>query len=248
MEFVEANGKSGGLLCLWDPSVFRSTAVVKNSHYLWIKGHTFGNNQEINIFNVYAPHRASEKKVLWSNLKEIIEAGSERRNSGFNRASADDFNEFIESVGLVEYSMRGRSFTFLAPNSNKLSKIDRVLEGFDSMVVAAAGSFVGGGARADANLTLKLKHIRNVIKRWIKIESSKAKEDMIREKEELEYLDKLSETRDLNEEERWVREECSKNIRERDLAAALDLKQKSRCRRALEGDENSAFFFPQAYQ
>ncbi|XP_021997842.1 uncharacterized protein LOC110894871 [Helianthus annuus] len=252
MEFVEANGRSGGLLSFWDPNVFRMMGVNKHKHYLLFKRHLLGNNQEINIINVYAPHRVAEKKVLWSSLREVIGAGSgqrvilgdfnavrsseERRNSGFNRASVADLNEFVALSGLVEYCMRGRSFTYLAPNSNKISKIDRILvcnrffeawpdaclralprlhsdhcplilvtsrfnygpkpfkffnswmgkEGFESVVETAAGSFVSRGGPADVNLTLKLKHIRNSIKSWIITESRKAKEDMLRDKEELE--------------------------------------------------------------
>ncbi|XP_022031089.1 uncharacterized protein LOC110932035 [Helianthus annuus] len=71
---------------------------------------------------------------------------------------------------------------------------------------------------------------------------AKDKEDWLRDMEELEKLDVLSDIRDLNEEELWIKEECLKNIREREFLAAMDLKQKTRCRWAVEGDENSTFF------
>ncbi|KAF5795213.1 putative Endonuclease/exonuclease/phosphatase superfamily [Helianthus annuus] len=118
-------------------------SVIKKSHFMLIKGRIVGNSQDINIINIYAPHSVSGKKSLWNSLKESISGGEgrwilpgdfntvrfpeERKNSAFNRSCAIDFNEFIFLVGLEEYSMRGRSFTFQAPNSNKLSKIDRVL-------------------------------------------------------------------------------------------------------------------------
>ncbi|XP_035834307.1 uncharacterized protein LOC110887623 [Helianthus annuus] len=118
MEYVGALGRSGGLLCMWDPL-------------------------ELNVVNIYAPHRVLDKRALWNCLLDVISSGNgqwvllgdfnavrfseERKNSVFNIACARDFNDFIDSSGLVEYSMRGCKFTFLAPNSNKHSKLDRVL-------------------------------------------------------------------------------------------------------------------------
>ncbi|XP_021986402.1 uncharacterized protein LOC110882772 [Helianthus annuus] len=48
----------------------------------------------------------------------------DRRNSKFNAAETDEFNEFIEGVGLHEYLLRGWKFTFVT--GNKCSRIDRM--------------------------------------------------------------------------------------------------------------------------
>ncbi|XP_022030504.1 uncharacterized protein LOC110931417 [Helianthus annuus] len=307
-ESVGATGRSGGLLCIWDPQTFRMHGVSKHRHFLLIHGILKGNNQALNVINVYAPHNNSEKKVLRNNIREIISAGSgqwvllgdfnavrgpdDRRNTGFNRVCAHDFNEFIDSVDLVEYNMRDRKYTFLASNSNKLSKIDRVLvcrnffdvwpdaclralprllsdhcpllletvkrnfgpkpfrffnswlekEGFAEMVDNAVASYVKEGANPDVVLTKKFKHLRNCIKLWRSNLVSKEKKDFERDKEELDKLDQIAENRDLEEEEVWIKEECLNNIRVRKYLIALDIKQKSRCRWAVEGEENMSFF------
>ncbi|KAJ0512948.1 putative AP endonuclease 1, Endonuclease/exonuclease/phosphatase superfamily [Helianthus annuus] len=139
MEYVGASGRSGGLVCIWDPLVFRVQGVTKNRNYLLLNGQMVGSNQFLNVVNVYAPHRVGDKKVVWNKITNEISTGAaqwvllgdfnavgalgERLNSVFNRTCAKDFNDFISDNGLVEYGMKGRRYTFLAPNSNKLSKI-----------------------------------------------------------------------------------------------------------------------------
>ncbi|KAJ0788573.1 putative RNA-directed DNA polymerase [Helianthus annuus] len=50
------------------------------------------------------------------------------------------------------------------------------------------------------------------------------------------------EFRDLNEDEEWIKSECIKNLGIFGLNKANDLKQRSRVRWAIDGDDNSAFF------
>jgi len=61
-------------------------------------------------------------------------------------------------------------------------------------------------------------------------------------KDDLERLEVVMEDRDLEEAERWVWEECRKGIDHFNFCQNRDLKQKSRVRWAIDGDDNSAFF------
>ncbi|KAJ0528446.1 hypothetical protein HanRHA438_Chr10g0432181 [Helianthus annuus] len=114
--------------------------------------------------------------------------------------------------------------------------------GFEGVVENAINSFVRTEVRPDVNLTLKLKHVRSITKSWYDRKKAKDKEDSSRDLEELTKLDLLSESGELNVEECWIKAECLKNIKERDYIASLDIKQKSRCRWAVDGDENSSYF------
>ncbi|XP_022003075.1 uncharacterized protein LOC110900496 [Helianthus annuus] len=302
------SGRSGGLVSIWDPNLFRAQGMSKDRNFLHIWGQLVGSNLIINIINVYAPQRVSDKKVLWSALSEVINSGNgmwvllgdfhavrsreERKKSRFNSACAKEFNEFIDRSDLIEYNMKGRSFTFMAPNSNKISKIDRILvckfffdkwpdaclralprihadhssvvlifskekfgvkpfgffnswlerDDIEEVVENTVNSFDIVADRPDVRLILKLRFIRDKIKDWRKDLMNKEKEDMVRDKEELDALDRLCEERDLSEEEEWIKEECIENIKEREWWAIMDSKQKSRCKWAVDGDENSSFF------
>ncbi|XP_022042250.1 uncharacterized protein LOC110944915 [Helianthus annuus] len=308
MDYVGAAGRSGGLTCLWDPSVFMSLGVLKHRHFVVIRGRLVGCNKTLNIINVYAPHRVSDKKVVWDSILEVmgsvndmwvllgdfnaVRFPEERKNSVFNSSCASAFNGFIDSAELVEYYMRDRRFTFIAPNSNKLSKIDRVFvsreffntwpnaclralprlfsdhcplllvvdsknfgaipfrffnswfekEGLVNVVENAVESFENVGCRPDVKLTNKFKHIRDKIKEWRKVTGPREKEDFNRNKEEMDRIDMYGEIRDLTEEEVWIKAECFKNICELVRQENMDLKQRSRCRWAVDEDENSAFF------
>ncbi|XP_021984723.1 uncharacterized protein LOC110880515 [Helianthus annuus] len=95
----------------------------------------------INFINVYSPQIVVDKRVLWSDLQRVINRDhdfwivggdyncvrdrSKRRNSKFNASVSSEFNDFIDKVGLHEYSLKGRKFTFVS--GNKCSSIDRIL-------------------------------------------------------------------------------------------------------------------------
>ncbi|XP_021995822.1 uncharacterized protein LOC110893005 [Helianthus annuus] len=49
---------------------------------------------------------------------------AERRNSKFMASVSNEFNEFIDKVGLHEFNLKGRKFTFVS--GNKCSRIDRI--------------------------------------------------------------------------------------------------------------------------
>nr|GEX12743.1 RNA-directed DNA polymerase, eukaryota, reverse transcriptase zinc-binding domain protein [Tanacetum cinerariifolium] len=105
----------------------------------------------------FASHRKSDIKgvSLINKLNQIIEVGTalglkdfmhhndgsyiffgdmnvvrneqERYGSSFNSIEADHFNAFIESTGLIDLPIGGRSFTWMNKAGTKLSKLDRFL-------------------------------------------------------------------------------------------------------------------------
>ncbi|KAM0061725.1 putative RNA-directed DNA polymerase [Helianthus debilis subsp. tardiflorus] len=144
-DMVEAMGRSGGIISMWDSKVFKKTSVIHDPNFLLTTGYMVEDGSLINVLNVYAPQNVVAKRCLWDRLKETINnhqgmwvvvgdfnavrCQEERKNSSFNHASAEDFNSFIDDSDLHEYFMRGNRFTYMAANNGcfKLSKIDRVL-------------------------------------------------------------------------------------------------------------------------
>ncbi|KAK9068526.1 hypothetical protein SSX86_012640 [Deinandra increscens subsp. villosa] len=142
-EGVEAQGRSGGILSLWNPTVFRFENSVKNPNFLLISGSLVGGQGIVNIVNVYAPQDLDRKRSLWQTFLGLMANGSgmwifvgdfnevrypeERKLSRFNARGAEYFNEFIAEGNLQEYSMGGSKFTFSYGKGKNFSKLDRVL-------------------------------------------------------------------------------------------------------------------------
>ncbi|KAJ9550052.1 hypothetical protein OSB04_022595 [Centaurea solstitialis] len=137
MEFVEAVGRSGGLLTIWDPSLFVKESVSRVANFLMLKGRWLPNNKQLGIINIYAPNVVTGRDTLWQNLSSLLRADQatgwvlcgdfnevrrpeERRGSMFSVRGATSFNSFIESLDLFEPHM-GEG------DGEKHSKLDRFL-------------------------------------------------------------------------------------------------------------------------
>ncbi|GJZ85929.1 RNA-directed DNA polymerase, eukaryota [Tanacetum coccineum] len=136
-------GNSGGILCVWDPRMFRKQNSTVSDYFVAIQGVWIPNAKKCLIISVYAPQEVSEKKMLWSYLNHVIDNWSgetiimgdfnevrskeERYGSIFNDHYASLFNSFISSGGLVEVPLGGCAFTWCHKSGNKMSKLDRFL-------------------------------------------------------------------------------------------------------------------------
>nr|GEY23276.1 hypothetical protein [Tanacetum cinerariifolium] len=140
---TSARGMSGGILCLWNPLVFRKSRILCNEHYLVIDGLWSPDDIHIRWIVVYAPQNLSCKVSLWSSLailtadwdgvimimgkfNEVREAG-ERYGSIFKEKQADIFNEFISNSDLIDIPLDGYNFTWSDKWGSKMSKLDRLL-------------------------------------------------------------------------------------------------------------------------
>nr|XP_043629855.1 uncharacterized protein LOC122601151 [Erigeron canadensis] len=144
-EVVEPCGRSGGLVSMWDPIVFKKIDCIKHNNFLILKGKIKEIEDVVFEVNVYAPQNSNDKRNLWNSFSTIIggESGvwlimgdfntvrtsEERKGSQFKARCAREFNQFIACNDLHDYNMRGGKFTFLMENDRgrKMSKIDRVL-------------------------------------------------------------------------------------------------------------------------
>ncbi|XP_021986652.1 uncharacterized protein LOC110883122 [Helianthus annuus] len=127
-EAVDSVGQSGGIVSMWDESLFSLEVSTKNRNFLFLRGRLIGSNTSINVLNVYAPQGVLAKKAVWDLLASLIDSNDgywfiggdfnavrfreEKRNCSFKHSCASNFNSFIFDPGLIEYDFNGRQFTW----------------------------------------------------------------------------------------------------------------------------------------
>lgn len=140
---INPTGRSGGLLCIWDPKIFHKQSSVLSRNFIAVTGYWSGIPGLTTMVNVYAPQSIGDKRKLWDELSSLkasidgtwvffgdfnaVRNPEERFNSRFCKYTAADFNNFISLSSLSEFQMGGRKFTYLREEGFKLSKIDRFL-------------------------------------------------------------------------------------------------------------------------
>ncbi|KAJ0434139.1 putative RNA-directed DNA polymerase [Helianthus annuus] len=140
---VDASGRSGGLVSLWNTEVLSNSSVITGTHFINVSGFLEGVNVPVHICNVYAPNNLTRRRSLWDELLKLknnlsgiflfigdfneVRHENERLNSNFDSYGAYSFNNFIRMAGLIEYKMVGGRFTYITDDGTKLSKLDRVL-------------------------------------------------------------------------------------------------------------------------
>ncbi|GKB09153.1 RNA-directed DNA polymerase, eukaryota [Tanacetum coccineum] len=141
-------GNSGGIICVWEKSMFRKENVTISDNFIAIYGTWIPYGLKVLFIVIYAPQQLSAKNLLWDYVSSLINNWSgeaivmgdfnevrcneERYGSSFNTLGARRFNEFIMSAGLVDINLEGYKFTWSHPSASKMSKLDRFLVTEDS--------------------------------------------------------------------------------------------------------------------
>ncbi|GJZ31173.1 RNA-directed DNA polymerase, eukaryota [Tanacetum coccineum] len=119
----EAVGNSGGILCVWDPSVFRKEHHVVSDNFVALYGSWVSNQAKLLVVSIYAPQSITSKRSLWSYISSLISRWDghcmvmgdfnevrcmeDRLGSVYNAQGANEFNSFISNSGLVEIQLEG---------------------------------------------------------------------------------------------------------------------------------------------
>nr|GEW96418.1 RNA-directed DNA polymerase, eukaryota [Tanacetum cinerariifolium] len=143
-EWIEASlGASGGILCIWEATIFKKDNVTISNNFIAIYETWLPNNSKILFIVVYAPQQTSSKRIMWDYISALlgrwnrdsiimgdfneVRSIDERRGSIFNPYSARRFDRFISNFGLVDVKLEGYAFTWSHPSASKMSKPDRFL-------------------------------------------------------------------------------------------------------------------------
>nr|GEV22513.1 RNA-directed DNA polymerase, eukaryota, reverse transcriptase zinc-binding domain protein [Tanacetum cinerariifolium] len=113
-----ARGKSGGILCVWDKSLFHKKRTYATEHCLCVECTWIANNSDLLFISVYSPQELSLKRALWTYMAGIINCwhgeviimgdfnevcnASERYGSSFRSLNAAEFNMFIANSYLID--------------------------------------------------------------------------------------------------------------------------------------------------
>ena len=141
--FVEAIGRSGGILTMWDESKISVIEVLKGGYSLSVKCLTI-NKKSCWITNVYGPNDYRKRKHLWAELQSLaaycVEAWciggdfnitrwiQERLPQGRVTRGMRKFNNFIALAQLMEIPLSNGKFTWPREgNVTSRSLLDRFL-------------------------------------------------------------------------------------------------------------------------
>nr|GEZ26618.1 RNA-directed DNA polymerase, eukaryota [Tanacetum cinerariifolium] len=106
-----AHGRPGGILCVWDNSLFHKKRTYSTDHCLCVEG----------VIN-----RWHGETIVMGDFNEV-RFTLERYGSSFHSLNAAEFNSFIASSQLIDVPLGGYSFTWSEKYASKMSKLDRFL-------------------------------------------------------------------------------------------------------------------------
>ncbi|KAL8497657.1 hypothetical protein ACS0TY_021116 [Phlomoides rotata] len=69
---MDAEGRSGGILSIWNDGVFCKTSSWFTKGILVVNGFLRDNGNQVSVLNIYAPCSSSEKAILWDLIHNII--------------------------------------------------------------------------------------------------------------------------------------------------------------------------------
>ncbi|XP_016191737.2 uncharacterized protein LOC107632587 [Arachis ipaensis] len=157
-EDVGSIGASGGLLLMWDETVFKMNHCYKGSRWLCVEGVLLRNNFSCAFCLVYGPHDRRGKLATWEELSFLyglcqvlfcylgdfneITQLEDRKGTDSLPVSATEFKSWIQDMELVDLALTDRLFTWFRGQS--CSRIDRVLVSLEWLEVFPETRLRGG--------------------------------------------------------------------------------------------------------
>ncbi|GJW40621.1 cytochrome P450 [Tanacetum coccineum] len=124
--YKKSEGKSGGIVAIWDTNFFSLSTRLEGDGYLALLGNWKNIREVCLLIIVYAPQDQRKKKKLWLDVTRIVvnhdslsivlgdfnevRNESERKGTIFDPRGASSFNNFIASSGLCDLPMGAKRF------------------------------------------------------------------------------------------------------------------------------------------
>ncbi|XP_020969223.1 uncharacterized protein LOC107621162 [Arachis ipaensis] len=172
--FVGSDGATGGLLLIWDESVFKKNNCYKGERWLCVEGILIKNNYNCAIFLVYGAHNRDAKLQVWEELSymaglcqvsncymgdfnEIMHV-EERQGTDVLPRSAEEFRSWVQDMHLVDLPLTNRKFTWFRGRS--CSRIDRALVSVEWLEEFPGTRICGGPRGLSDHCPVILEHAR----------------------------------------------------------------------------------------
>nr|GEZ30668.1 RNA-directed DNA polymerase, eukaryota [Tanacetum cinerariifolium] len=223
-------GESGGILCMWEASVFKKDYATFFDNFIAIYGTWLPCNTKVLMVNIYAPQQPSARRVLWEYTLHLLD-----RWNG-EAIVMGDFND-VYYKGLARCSI------------NLI--LVRLLSGFIIRGLVWKGlmiwwSKLGFPSHFDSNRMIrfkkKLQDLKIIIRRWVKdkkLQQCTARSSI---KEELSVIDKDLDRGQVSDDALLKRMELIRQLHDINQMESKDTFHKSKIKWAIKGDENTKFF------
>ncbi|KAK3198971.1 hypothetical protein Dsin_022386 [Dipteronia sinensis] len=125
---VNAKGKAGGLISLWNETRFEVSSCISSKRFIILVGNLLKEKRKVVFCNVYVANLESERKELWEELVMhqnslplpwVIGGDfntafdpSERKCGPCNMGSIRNFSTFLHRARLIDIPLRGMTFTW----------------------------------------------------------------------------------------------------------------------------------------
>ncbi|GJW88887.1 RNA-directed DNA polymerase, eukaryota [Tanacetum coccineum] len=239
----EAVGNSGGILCVWDPSVFRKEHHVVRTSDNFVAFKVYGFNQAkllvVSIFALsyqlasvslgatfvpYQPVRDGHCMVM-GDFNEV-RCMEDHLGLVYNAQGANKFNSFISNSGLVEIQLEGALSRII--DQSYFGKWSRImglpLFGFTTL-----------GFK-------KLQILKKEIRSWVNDCKKNQSGRLVDLRSKLCHIDKVVDQGGVNDDILLTRLDLLKKLNDIKSSDTRDYMQKAKIQWAIEGDENSNFF------
>nr|GEW07921.1 RNA-directed DNA polymerase, eukaryota [Tanacetum cinerariifolium] len=91
-------GFSGGVVCVWDSSMFIKDHVSKSDYFVVIMGTWTPTSTKLLIISVYAPQESTKKQDLWNYLRSLINRRERETMIMGDYNEVQGFDSFIETT------------------------------------------------------------------------------------------------------------------------------------------------------